>query len=96
MVDDVISTGPKAFREHGASSVHLVATHGLFSNGASATLNATEVASVVSTDSVTPLRIQRQALGERLVVLSVAGLMAEAIRRNNARASLTDLLDRGP
>jgi ribose-phosphate pyrophosphokinase len=36
------------------------------------------------------------ALGDRLMLVSVAGLLAEAIRRLHANGSITQLLEDGP
>jgi len=36
------------------------------------------------------------ALGDRLMVVSVTGLLAEAIRRLHANGSITQLLEDGP
>jgi ribose-phosphate pyrophosphokinase len=101
VLDDLISTGTTmvrmaaACRERGASAIHLAATHGLFAGGAPAIVGEPSVTSIVVTDSISPLRIDRQAVGGRLVVLSVAGLFAEAISRSHSGGSIVELLDRG-
>jgi ribose-phosphate pyrophosphokinase len=97
--DDLISTGTTmarvaaACRERGAGSIHLAATHGLFAGGAPDLFAAPDIASIVVTDAVSPLRIDPASTGGRLAVLSVAGLFAEAIARNHAGGSIVDLLD---
>jgi ribose-phosphate pyrophosphokinase len=97
VIDDLISTGTTmartaaACRERGAAAVHLVATHGLFYGGAPALVDAPGVTSIVVTDSVNPPRLERQGL----VVLSVAGLFAEAVARNHAGGSIVELLEQG-
>jgi ribose-phosphate pyrophosphokinase len=101
VLDDLISTGTTmarmaaACRERGAGAIHLAATHGLFSGGAPAILGETSVASIVVTDSVSPVRLDRKRLGDRFVVLSVAPLFAEAIARSHGGGSIVDLLERG-
>ena len=101
VLDDLISTGTTMVRmaaaccERGALKVHLAATHGVFSGGAPAILDEASVASIVVTDSISPLRLDRQQVGDRLVVLSVAGLIAEAIARSHAGGSIVELLERG-
>ena len=99
ILDDLISTGKTmarvaaVCRERGARKIHLAATHGLFSGGAPAIVDEPSVTSLVVTDSVSPLRIDAARLGNRLVVLSVAGLLAEAIARSHTGGSIVDLLD---
>lgn len=101
VLDDMISTGTTmarmaaACREYGAAAIHLAATHGVFSGGAPAIVNEPSVTSIVVTDSITPLRLDQARLGERLVVLSVTGLVAEAIARSHAGGSIVDLLEQG-
>jgi ribose-phosphate pyrophosphokinase len=95
VIDDLISTGTTmartaaACRECDAGAVHLVATHGLFFGGAPAIVDAPGVSSIVVTDSVSPPCLDQP----RIVVLSVAGLFAEAIARNHAGGSIVELLD---
>jgi ribose-phosphate pyrophosphokinase len=99
--DDLISTGTTmarvaaACRERGAKEIHLAATHALFSGGAPALFAAPGIASIVVTDTVSPLRVDPAEAGGRLAVLSVAHLFAEAIQRSHAGGSIVDLLDRG-
>lgn len=101
VLDDLISTGTTmarvaaACRERGAGNIHLAATHGLFSAGAPALAEA-GAASIVVTDSVWPLRVDPQKIGGHLVVLSVAGLFAEAIARSHAGGSIAELLQLKP
>jgi ribose-phosphate pyrophosphokinase len=97
VIDDLISTGTTmartaaACRERDAGAVHLAATHGLFYDGAPAIVDAPGVSSIVVTDSVSPLRLDHRGI----VVLSVAGLFAEAIARSHAGGSIVELLDQG-
>jgi ribose-phosphate pyrophosphokinase len=51
---------------------------------------------LILTDSVPLAPAVAAALGDRLTLISVAGLIAEAIRRLHANASITQLLDEGP
>ncbi len=101
LLDDMISTGgtmarvAAACRERGAQKIHLAATHGLFSGGASTLFAEPSFASVVVTDSVSPLRLDSAKAGGRLVALSVAPLFAEAIARSHLGGSIVDLLDKG-
>ena len=84
-VDDEIDTGGtllsaiKAVRDAGAIEVYSCATHGVFSNGAVDRLLSVEsLKELVVTDS---LPSNGRAPSPRLVYLSLAPLMGEAIRR---------------
>jgi len=99
--DDMISTGTTMVRtaaachERGAVKIHLVATHGLFADGAPAIFDEPSVTSIVVTDSISPFRLDRTRAGDRLVVLPVAELFAEAIARAHGGGSITSLLETG-
>lgn len=99
--DDLISTGTTmarmaiACRERGAKKVYLAATHGIFSGEASKMFDEPSITGVVITDTIWPLRLDCQHLGDRLVLLSVADLLAEAIARDYAGGSIVKLLERG-
>lgn len=95
VVDDMISTGSTvesavgALLEHGSRREVLVAvTHGLFVGGAMERLNRPEVVRVAATDSLP----QPPHPAMRLVVVRLAPLLAEAIRRIVAERGLDDLL----
>lgn len=102
ILDDLISSGATmartaaACRAHGATRVFLAATHGLFSHGAEAALRAAPVDEIVVTDTVPLSPLIAERLGERLTVVSVAGLLARAIERLHGGGSLTELTERGP
>jgi ribose-phosphate pyrophosphokinase len=98
IVDDLIATGgtilraARACRAAGARAVHAVATHGLFVGEAATILfGDPALEQVVVTNSVPPFRLGR--LPDQLVVLDVAPLFAEAIRRSHTGGSIAELLD---
>jgi ribose-phosphate pyrophosphokinase len=80
MVDDMIVTGStlmetaKALKSAGAGSISFAATHHLWVPGVQEKLDASQVDSIVVTDTV-------QAKGEskKLTILSVAGLMVDEL-----------------
>jgi ribose-phosphate pyrophosphokinase len=81
--DDVSTTGgtliagAQALKEHGASEVYMFVTHALFSDRALENLAACEeIAGIVVTDSV-PVDPRKRP--DNMTVLSVSGLLAEAI-----------------
>jgi ribose-phosphate pyrophosphokinase len=94
VVDDIIATGgtmrraAAACREHGAASVHLVATHGLFGPGSEALLADASIDSILITDS---LAQTAQPPGPSVKVVSIAPLLADAIGRLAQGEPLGDL-----
>lgn len=98
VIDDLISTGTTmarvaaACRDRGAVETHVAATHGLFT-GNLAILDDPSITSIVVTDSVSPARLDPTRFGGRLMVLSVAPLVAQAIERSHAGGSIVELLE---
>lgn len=98
VVDDMIVSGTTMARvsaalvDQGAASVHLVATHALFTPGASALFDDPSIDSVVVTDTVPPGRPAADDVGDRLVILSMAPLLAQALSRIQNGGSLSELL----
>ncbi len=97
IVDDMIDTAGTltqavdSLMRNGAKSVIAVATHALFSGPAISRLSECGIAKVLVTDSI-PLKDQMQ--GNALIeVVSVAPLVAEAIRRIYGNASVSSLFD---
>ncbi len=95
VVDDLISTGrtlasaATALMASGATSVDVVATHGVFSEGALELLDSAPIDQVCVTDTVPlPDLVEPHA---KLVVLSVAPLLAEAILRVHEGRSVSEL-----
>lgn len=98
IVDDMISTGATvaaaaaALAEAGARpGATIVATHGLFVTGALGRLRALRPERVIVTDTVTG----PDAAGLPLHVVSVAPLLADAVKRLHEDRSLADLLVHG-
>ena len=92
VIDDLISTGStlvgvaNALVSSGAISVDVLATHGVLSDGAVESLAAAPIDQIVVTDSI-PILSQH----DKLVVLSVAPLLAEGIRRVHEDRSVSEL-----
>lgn len=95
--DDMISTGGsmvsavEAARGHGAKDIYICATHPVLAGAAVNKLNALDVKEIAITDSIPiegkPLRNAR--------VLSVASLLAEAIRRIHLAESISIMFNPG-
>ena len=103
VLDDLISTGgtmartAAACRKHGAKKVWLAATHGVFSKDAGAILRDAPFDRLIITDTVPlPSHMNIADLKGRLAIVSVAGLVAEAIHRLHDGGSINELLDKGP
>lgn len=102
VIDDLIAGGgtvartATACRANGAARVWVAATHGVFSEEAAAVLASAPIDRLIITDSVPLAPAVATALGDRLTLVSVAGLVAQAIRRLHANGSITQLLDEGP
>ena len=100
VIDDMISTGgtlaavARAARERGAGEVYAAAAHGVFVDTANELLAGGELDGIIVTDSVAPYRLTNPRVIEKLTVLPVAPLFAEAIARIHSGGSIVDLLDR--
>ena len=98
VIDDLISTGStlvgaaKALRANGAVRVDVVATHGVFSNGAIQRLHEAPIDEICVTDTI-PLRDGPISFDDapKLRVLTVAPLIAEAIVRVHEGRSVSEL-----
>ncbi|MFV2144769.1 MULTISPECIES: ribose-phosphate diphosphokinase [Isoptericola] len=96
LVDDLIDTGGtiaeavKVVMDAGAKSVLVAATHGVLSDPAGQRLSECGVSEVVVTDT---LPISADKRFDRLTVLSIAPLLARAIREVFDDGSVTSLFD---
>ena len=96
LVDDLIDTGGtiaeavRVLRENDARSVMIVATHGVLSDPAARRLAECGASEVVITDTLPILRDKRFP---SLTVLSIAPLLARAIREVFDEGSVTSLFD---
>ncbi len=92
--DDMISTAgsicgaAQAVKDAGAIEVHVAASHGVLCGHAREKIDAAPIASVVVTDSINIAREQRS---EKLKFVTVAPLLAEAIRRIHHDQSISQM-----
>ncbi len=97
LVDDIIDSGgtlcnaAAALMQSGATSVAAYITHGVLSGGAVARVEASELSELVITDSIAPLSVVRDAKKIRLI--TIAPLLAEAMRRTSEESSVSSLFD---
>jgi ribose-phosphate pyrophosphokinase len=97
VLDDEIARGTTIIellgrlREHGARSVRIACTHGLFCDGAIKRIAAwPEVLEIVCTNTVA---IPESESAPKLHVISLAAALAEAIRRIHEGESVSALFD---
>lgn len=100
IVDDIIATGgtirqavDTLVREGARPQVRVVATHGVLADDASVILDHPAIHDIVVTDSIPIAASVRRAL-PRLHIVSVAELLAAAIRRLHEGHSLSELFSK--
>lgn len=95
MVDDIVDSGgtlcnaAQALKDHGAKAVHAYVVHGVLSGGAVARIAASQMESMVITDSIAATEAVRTS--PNIVQLPIAPLMGEAIRRISEERSISEL-----
>jgi ribose-phosphate pyrophosphokinase len=93
IVDDMIDTGgtlckaAEALKEHGARNIYAYATHAVFSGSAVTNVANSVIDEFIVTDSI-PLTPEMKATG-KVKVLSLDGMMAEALRRVSNEESIS-------
>lgn len=98
IIDDLISGGTtiacaaEACQKRGAVAVYAAASHGLFSSKAGEAISHPAMKTVVVTNTVPPFRLDADLIREKLVVLDVTTLFAEAIKLIHSDESIVDLL----
>lgn len=96
MFDDMISTAgsicgaAELVHQHGASEIHVAATHGIFAGQAIERLASAPVDSIVVTDSV-PLPAENRL--PKIEILTVAGILGEAIKRIHRHESISAVFE---
>jgi ribose-phosphate pyrophosphokinase len=97
LIDDIVDSAgtlcnaAAALRSEGAKEVVAYVTHGVLSGGASARVNASELTELVVTDSI--YSGEADAPGGKIRRLTIAPLLAEAIRRIADESSVSSLFD---
>jgi ribose-phosphate pyrophosphokinase len=96
IVDDMIDTAGtlvtvvEALKERGAEKIYAAATHPIFSGPACERLSASSVEEVVVTNT---LHVPDEKRFDKLRVLSIAELLARAIRYTHSNESVSQLFD---
>jgi len=97
MIDDIVDSGgtlcngAAALMANGARSVSVYITHGVLSGGAVARISSSPIEMVTITDSI--LATEAVRLAGNIRQLSIAPLLAEAMRRINDESSVSSLWD---
>ena len=95
ILDDMIDTAgtltqaAKALKANGAKAIYACATHGVLSGPAIERINASDIVEVVLTDTIPGSSIGQST--PKIRMLSVADLLAEAIRRIHEDESVSSL-----
>lgn len=98
LIDDMIdrstswiAAAETVVKRGGATKVYCFATHGLFGDDCLDEMEqCAEIEKIVVTNSF-PIPVEKRERSEKLVVLDVAPLLAEAIRRNHHGESISQL-----
>jgi ribose-phosphate pyrophosphokinase len=96
MVDDMITTAGtvtaavEILRDHGALDIYMSATHAVFAPPALDRLKECPFTKLAVTDTI-PIGTRADPIKDRMVVLSVAELLGEAIHRIHHNASVSEL-----
>lgn len=97
LVDDIVDTAgtltiaAQALVKRGVAAIYACATHAILSGPAIQRLNASPIQELVVTDTI-PLPPEKRS--EKITVLSVAPLLADAIRRIHEDRSVSELFER--
>ncbi|MEK7688093.1 MAG: ribose-phosphate pyrophosphokinase, partial [Pseudomonadota bacterium] len=97
LIDDIVDSAGTlcnaavALMEQGAKSVCAYVTHGVLSGGAVARVAASPMTKLVITDSIQPTEAVR--ISPNVKPLSIASLMAEAMKRISDETSVSSLFD---
>ena len=97
LIDDIVDSGgtlvnaAEALLANGAKDVYAYLTHGVLSGGAVARIASSKLKELVITDSIMPTEAVKVARNIR--VISIAGLMGEAIERTASESSVSSLFD---
>jgi ribose-phosphate pyrophosphokinase len=97
LVDDIVDSGgtlcnaAEALLANGAKSVEVYVSHGVLSGGAVARIAASPIEMLTITDSIMGTEAVR--LAQNIRQLSIAPLLAEAMRRISTESSVSSLFD---
>jgi ribose-phosphate pyrophosphokinase len=99
IIDDLISSGTtivraaSACKARGSETVYAAASHGVFGSKATETLSSPALDKIVVTNTIPPFRLAPDLVHEKVTVLDVSQLFAEAIRRIHSGGSIVESLE---
>ena len=98
IIDDImdrseswIAAAETVVKRGGAAKVYCIATHGVFGDNSLVELNSCDCIDTIVVCDTFPLDPAEASQAHKLVVLSMAGMLAEAIRRNQYGESISHL-----
>ena len=97
IVDDIIDSGgtiinaASALKKSGASEVYVFITHAVLSNNAANKIKNSEIKKLIITDTID--NTSKIKNNNKIEVLSISSLMAEAIKRISNSTSVSDLFN---
>ncbi len=97
LVDDIVDSGgtlcnaAEALLKNGAKSASVYVTHGVFSGGAVARVGAAALETMVVTDSI--LATEAVRVSRNIKQLTIANLLAEAMKRISEESSVSSLFE---
>ncbi|MEL0107363.1 MAG: ribose-phosphate pyrophosphokinase [Rhodospirillaceae bacterium] len=97
LIDDIVDSAgtlcnaSAALMDQGAASVMAYVTHGVLSGGAVARVSSSPMEKLITTDSITATEAVR--VSHNIEQLTIAPLIAEAIRRISEESSVSSLFD---
>ncbi len=96
IIDDLIATGgsicqaARVLKEKGAKDIYVGATHPVLCGAAVEKLSEAPIKEIAVTDTI-PLNDHAKSLGAKIKVLSVSGLLGEAIKRIHTNMSISSM-----
>lgn len=99
IVDDEVDTGGSVtqavnlVKTHGARQIFLIFVHPVLSHPAAARLAELPLTRIITTDTIPIPAEKRQLIDDKLVILSVAPLLGEVIRRAHEGRSVGEMFD---
>ncbi|MHC4267987.1 MAG: ribose-phosphate diphosphokinase [Planctomycetota bacterium] len=96
IIDDLIATGgsicqaARVLKEKGAKDIYVGATHPVLCGAAVEKLSKAPIKELAVTDTI-PLNDHAKSLGAKIKVLSVSGLLGEAIKRIHTNMSISSM-----
>ena len=98
IIDDImdrseswIAAAETVVKRGGAAKVYCIATHGVFGENALAELNSCDCIDTIVVCDTFPLDPTEVSQADKLVILSMAGMLAEAVRRNQYGESISHI-----